>query len=336
MMYVGIDLHRRRSHIVALEEDGSERLSRRIGNDPAAFLGLLGELEGEVEVALEAAYGWEWLADLLDEAGVGLHLAHPLGTKAIAAARVKTDAVDAATLAHLLRCELLPEAYVAPRELRDLRELLRHRIAITQLRTALKNRVHALLARHGVPVRRSDLFGRGGRAFLAGLPLREPQRRRIESLLVLIDAIDGEVAQAAAEIELLARADPRVEVLTQLPGIGRYTALLVIAEVGEVGRFPGPRQLCSYAGLAPRVRSSDAKTRLGHISRQGSPHLRWALVEAAQHAARAKGPLRASFEQIARRRGTKVAKVALARKLLTLCYFGLRDGEIRCLAQGQR
>src|SRR6266545_7093614 len=101
-MYVGIDLHRRRSHVVALEADGRERLSRRIGNDPAVFLGLLDELEGEVVVALEATYGWEWLADLLEEAGVELHLAHPLGTKAIAAARVKTDAVDAATLAHLL------------------------------------------------------------------------------------------------------------------------------------------------------------------------------------------------------------------------------------------
>jgi transposase len=336
MMYVGIDLHRKRSHVVALDEDGRERLSRRIGNDPGVFLDLLGGLEGELEVALEAAYGWEWLADLLEEAGVGLHLAHPLGTKAIAAARVKTDAVDAATLAHLLRCDLLPEAYVAPRELRDLRELLRQRIALTQLRSALKNRVHALLARHGIRVQRSDLFGRGGRAFLAGLPLRAPQRRRLASLLALIDAFEQELAGAASEIERLARTDPRVDVLTQLPGIGRYTALLVIAEVGDVGRFPGPRQLCSYAGLAPVVRSSDAKTRLGHISRQGSPHLRWALVEAAQHASRANWPLRASFEQIARRRGRKVAKVALARKLLTLCYYGLRDGEIRCLAQGRR
>jgi transposase len=336
MMYVGIDLHRRRSHVVALDDVGRERLSRRIGNDPATFLGLLGELEGELEVALEAAYGWEWLADLLEGAGIRLHLAHPLGTKAIAAARVKTDAVDAATLAHLLRADLLPEAYVAPRELRDLRELLRQRVALTQLRTALKNRVHALLARHGVRVHRSDLFGKGGRAFLAGLPLREPQRRRLESLLSLIDAFERELAAAAAEIDELASADPRVDVLTQLPGIGRYTALLVIAEVGDVSRFPGPRQLCSYAGLVPLVRSSDAKTRLGHISRQGSPQLRWALVEAAQHAARANWPLRTSFEQIAHRRGRRVAKIALARKLLTLCYYGLRDGEIRCLAPRRR
>src|SRR5215216_8013347 len=118
-------------------------------NDPDTFVALLSELDGESKIALEATYGWEWLAELLEDHGYELHLAHPLRTKAIASARVKTDAVDARTLAHLLRADLLPEAYVAPRELRDLRDLLRQRVALTQMRTALKNRVHALLARHG-------------------------------------------------------------------------------------------------------------------------------------------------------------------------------------------
>jgi len=150
MNSVGIDLHRKRSPVAVLSDDGTQLLSRRIDNDPAVFLALLGEIDGEPKVALEATYGWEWLAELLEEAGYELHLAHPLRTRAIAAARVKTDAVDARTLAHLLRADLLPEAYVAPRELRDLRDLLRHRVALTQLRSALKNRVHALLAKHGV------------------------------------------------------------------------------------------------------------------------------------------------------------------------------------------
>jgi transposase len=121
MVYVGIDLHRKRSHIAAVDEQGRQLLSRRIGNDPETFLELLHELGDDARVALEATYGWEWLADLLEQAGYELHLAHPLRTKAIAAARVKTDAVDARTLAHLLRTDLLPEAYIAPRELRDLR-----------------------------------------------------------------------------------------------------------------------------------------------------------------------------------------------------------------------
>jgi transposase len=120
-----------------------------VSNDPEALRAVFAELGGEAQVALEAAFGWEWLADLLEGEGIEFHLAHPRNTKAIAAARVKTDAVDARMLAHLLRADLLPEAYVAPRELRELRELLRHHIGLTRLRTALKNRVHGLLARQG-------------------------------------------------------------------------------------------------------------------------------------------------------------------------------------------
>jgi len=120
-------------------------------------------------------------------------------------------------------------------------------------------------------------------------------------------------------------------VLCQIRGVGRYTAMLIIAEVGEISRLRDARHLCAWAGLTPTVRSSDGKARLGHISRQGSPALRWALTEAAQHIPTGGGPLRAMFERIAKRRGRKIAKVAIARQILTLCYYGLRDGEIRCL-----
>jgi transposase len=331
MIYVGIDLHRKRSQIAALDEQGTELLSRRVANDPEALRVILAELGSELQVALEATYGWEWLADLLEGQGHVLHLSHPLRTKAIAAARVKTDAVDARTLAHLLRADLLPEAYVAPRELRDLRDLLRHRVVLTRMRSALKNRVHALLARQGIQNEHADLFGQGGRRFLDQVQLREPIRQRLDSLLGLIGDFDREIELAKREIDTLARRDPRVDVLTQLRGIGPYTAMLLIAEVGEIERFRSARHLCAWAGLTPTVRSSDGRARLGHISRQGSPHIRWALVEAAQKAATGGGPLRSAFERIAKRRGRKIAKVAIARRMLTLCYYGLRDGEIRCL-----
>jgi transposase len=336
MNSVGIDLHRKRSHVAAVAQDGGELLSRRVPNDPELLLSLLAEIDGESKIALEATYGWEWLAELLEDAGYELHLAHPLRTRAIAAARVKTDAVDARTLAQLLRSDLLPEAYVAPRELRDLRELLRHRIALTQMRSALKNRVHALIAKHGIQRQHSDLFGKGGREFLAALELRDPPRRRLESLMSLICDFDREIAATTVEIDARAKQDDRVDVLCQIRGIGRYTAMLVIAEIGEISRFPTARKLCAWAGLTPTVRSSDGKARLGHISRQGSRPLRWALVESAQKSATGGGPLRESFERIAKRRGRKIAKVAIARKLLTLCYYGLRDGEIRCLERARR
>jgi transposase len=290
MVYVGIDLHRKRSHVAALDETGAQLLSRRIVNDPQTFLALL-EGVGECRIALEATYGWEWLADVLQDAGYELHLAHPMRTKAIASARVKTDAVDARTLAHLLRADLLPEAYIAPRELRDLRDLLRHRVALTRMRSALKHRVSAILAKHGIQRPYSDLFGPGGTQFLTELELRDGPRRRLDSHLALIADFTREIDATSREIDARAKEDPYVEVLCQIRGVGRYIAMLVIAEVGDVTRFATARRLCSWAGLTPTVRSSDGKARLGHVSSQGSRALRWALVEAAQHAGTGGGPL---------------------------------------------
>lgn len=158
----------------------------------------------------------------------------------------------------------------------------------------------------------------------------------MDSLIALIDDFDREITDTTREIEQRAREDDRVDVLTQIRGVGRYTALLIIAEIGDIERFPTARHLSSWAGLAPTVRSSDGKARIGHISRQGSPALRWALVEAAQKITTGSGPLRDKFERIAKRRGRKIAKVAIAREILTLSYYGLRDGEIRCLARRSR
>jgi transposase len=254
---------------------------------------------------------------VLQDAGYELHLAHPLRTKAIASARVKTDAVDARTLAHLLRCDLLPEAYIAPGEVRDLRDLLRHRVALTRMRSAPWNRVGAILAKQGIQRPYRDLFAPAGTRFLAELELPEQPRRRLDSLLALIDDFTREIDHTTQEIEQRANEDPYLEVLCQIRGAGRYIAMLVIAEVGDITRVHTARQLCAWAGMTPTVRSPDNRIRLGHISHQGSPALRWALVEAAQHAARGGGPLRQSYERTAKRRGKQVANVAVARKILS-------------------
>jgi transposase len=187
---------------------------------------------------------------------------------------VKTDAVDARTLAHLLRADLLPEAYIAPRELRDLRDLLRHRVALTRMRSALKQRVGAILAKHGIARPYSDLFGPGGSRFLAELELREGPRRRLDSLLSLIAAFDHEIETTTEEIEQRASEDAYVEVLCQIRGVGRYIAMLVIAEVGDISRFPSAGHLCAWAGLTPTVRSSDGKG--GSATSPGKAHRRCA------------------------------------------------------------
>jgi transposase len=216
--------------------------------------------------------------------------------------------------------------------LRDLRELLRHRAVLTGMRSAVKKPRARAAGPPGHPApEHSDLFGKAGREFLASVELPEGSRRRLERLMSLIGDFDREITATTREIDARAKTAERVKVLCTIRGVGRYTAMLIIAEVGDVKRFPTARHLCAWAGLTPSVRSSDGKARLGHLSPQGSPALRWARTEAAQKIPTGAGPLRATFDRIAKRRGRNVARFAVAHQILTLCYYALRDGEIRCL-----
>jgi transposase len=325
MVYVGVDLHRKRSHVVALDPAGQVMLSRRIGNAPAEFWRIFGELAPEpIEVVFEATYGWSWFADLLADAGIAAHMAHPLATKAISAARAKNDAVDAKTLAHLLRTNLLPEAWIAPPAAREARRLVRTRAGLVRMRSRIQSQLHALLADLGVIPELTTLFGPAGRRWLAELPMAASARGRLEAGLRLIDAITVEVGRADAELRAQFAGDPCIRRLLPIPGIGLVTAATVVAEVWDIQRFGSPARLCSWAGLTPGERTSDAHTRRGH-TRQAR------LSVAALDAGRGRHPavrdpqLGRFTGQIAQRRGSKIARIALARRLLTLCYDALRD-----------
>ena len=160
MVYIGIDLHRKRSQVAALDDQGELLFNRRVPTRPAELFEVLASTgEAPVEVVFEATFVWGWLADLVADAGIPTHMAHPLATKAISSGRVKNDSVDAKTLAHLLRTNLLPEAWLAPPPAREARRLVRMRAALVRIRARLKNQVHAMLAEHGVAVEMSDLFG---------------------------------------------------------------------------------------------------------------------------------------------------------------------------------
>lgn len=324
MVYLGVDLHRNRSSLVGLDEAGSVVLKRSIPSEPEAFRGVFGELgPGPIEVAFEATYGWGWFADLLTDAGVTAHMVHPLATKAIATARVKNDTVDARTLADLLRTHFLAEAWMAPLEVREARRLVRTRTALVRIRSRLKSQVHALLADHGVRLNVSDAFGREGRRLLAALTLPPVSEHRLAAHLRLIDTLAAEIALADREIRDHFRGDDRIRRLTPIPGIGFLAAATITAEIWDVGRFGSPEQLTSWAGLTPTERSSADHVRRGHISKQGSRMLRWIMVEAA---VRVHDPeLRRFVAPIGRRRGDKIARVALARRLLSLVFYALRD-----------
>ena len=325
MVYIGIDLHRKRSQVAALDEKGQLLFNRRVPTRPDELLEVLAEAgDAPVEVAFEATFGWGWLADLLAEVGIPTHMAHPLATKAISSARVKNDAVDAKTLAHLLRTNLLPEAWLAPPPAREARRLVRMRAALVRIRGRLKNQVHAVLAEHGVEVNVTDLFGSSGRRLLAELRLPAISQQRLEACLRLIDQLSAEVEFADQQVKALFVGDRRAERLMPIPGIGNTVAATIVAEVWDVSRFRSPDQLCSWAGLTPGERSSADNVRRGHISKQGSRWLRWVMVEAATHALR-DPELRRVFLAVASRRGVKIARVAIARRLLTLAFYALRS-----------
>jgi transposase len=317
-VYVGIDVHRKRSQVAVVTEEGKVALNRNVVNGSEPFLRLIGDLPAGTPVAFEAAFGWGWLAELLEDYGFEPHLVHPLRCKAIASARLKNDKVDAAILAQLLRADLLPEAWIAPPATRQLRALLRHRARLVRLRTQLRNRIHAVAAGHGYD-RGGSYWAGPGRAWLAELDLPPASREIVTGCLAVIDGLAPMPDRPGHELHRHAKAGPRVKVLTALPGVGEFTALVMLAEIGDITRFPTARKLAAWAGLTPAVRGSDLKVRHGHISKQGSAWLRWVLTEAAQKARRSPD-FAASYTAIARRRGKNIATTAIARKLLTRAW----------------
>jgi transposase len=324
-VYVGIDVHRKRSQVAVVDQAGAVQVNRNVPNGVVPVLGVIGELPVGTPVAFEAAFGWGWLVELLEDYGYVPHLVHPLRCKAIASARLKNDKVDAAILAQLLRADLLPEAWIAPPAVRQLRALLRHRCQLVRLRTLLRNRIHAVLADHGLD-RPAGCWSGPGRAWLAELSLPPASRRVVDDDLALIDALADPIARLDAQIGEQAKKDPRVKVLTALPGVGELTALVILAEVGDFTRFANARKLAAWAGLTPTVRGSDLVIRHGHISKQGSAWLRWILCEAAQTAKRSP-EFASTYQAITRRRGKKIATTAVARKLLCRAYHLLADAE---------
>jgi transposase len=325
-VYVGIDVHRKRSQVAVVTEDGKVQLNRNVVNGAQPILKLIGGLPAGTPVAFEAAYGWGWLVELLEDYGFDPHMVHPLQCKAIASARLKNDKVDAAILAQLLRADLLPEAWIAPPAVRQLRALLRHRASLVRLCTQLRNRIHAVAADHGYD-RTASYWTGPGRGWLAELPLPAVSRQIVDDCLAFTDTLTPVIERLDAEVRRRAREDPRARVLTTLPGVGQFTALVLVAEIGDITRFPSARKLASWAGLTPTVRGSDRTVRHGHISKQGSAWLRWVLNQAAQTAKRSP-EFSATYATIARRRGKKIATTAISRKLLTRAYHLLAAADV--------
>ncbi len=332
--YVGVDLHLHRSVICRIDERGRQLDVVQIDNDPKALVKAVRPAGRGAPVAVEATYGWYWAVQALQAAKLEVHLAHPYGMKAMRKRkRVKTDARDAYELANLLRLGSLPEGYIAPTELRELRELVRHRRQLTKTATSVKAQIRALLAKHGVRLPASCLESQAGQDQLDAVVLPECAASRLESRRRLMMMLDNEIDALDVELDRRLKAHDGYRNLLKVKGIGPVLAAIFVAEIGDVTRFGTAEQLACWAGITPRHYESDRTVRRGHISKEGCALVRWAAVEAVQRQCE---PVVAKVrEDILARRGREarnVAKVAAGRKMLEVVFYVLRDGQARCLS----
>jgi len=272
-----------------------------------------------------------WAVDVLQEIGAHVHLVHPSGLN-WEERRVKNDYRDCRELLDRMHLGKLPESWISPPDVRELRELVRYRGKLVAQRTSAKAQVKAVLAKHGLHPPVDDLWGPGGTRYLDDLELADAYAMKIASLRHLVEVFDREVALAETETRHRLADHDGYRAIQIISGVGPVLAAIFVAEIGDIGRFAGPEHLCSWAGLTPKHRESDAKVWRGRITKKGSSMVRWAAVEAISKI-RGGPKIQADYHRIAERRGKHIARVAAARKLLTLVYYGLRDGEIRCLAQ---
>ena len=280
----------------------------------------------ELEVALEATTGWRFVVEELRAIGAGVHLAEPAETAARRGnkKRAKSDRADARHLRELLMIERLPESWIPPDHLLDLRARVRLRHTLSDQRGEWQQRIQAVLYHHGCPQRRA-LMTTEGRRWLAEQALPATAREQITVAVAMVDALDVQLAPLNRELRAYARRQPGCRALMGHYGIGELTAVTILAELGDCRRFSSSRHAVRYSGLDITVHQSDQRRAPGHLSRQGPPALRWALFEAAQVARRTGSPDRDYYQQAAERLGSNRACLAIARKLLKRSYHTLRE-----------
>jgi transposase len=321
MLYVGLDVCRKRIDFHAVDGEGGllERGAVACDRDGLARLVyVLGGHGREVVAVVESMNGARFVHDQLELAGWEVEIADAQRVKGLAPLACKTDRIDAWVLAELARRDLVPALWLPDPAVRGERERARFRLHLVRQRTALKNRVHAILIAHGHPCPASDLFGNRGRALLARLEIPQPWQGTLQAGLGLIDELEREIVAIERQLRQLGGEHRYVPLLTSIPGVAWVLGYTIAAEIGDIHRFRSPRKLAGYTGLCPRVQQSGERDRRGPLTKHGPRYLRWALIEAAHHAGR-----HPAYQDLYGRkkaqhpgpRGSKIAAICVARKL---------------------
>jgi transposase len=333
MLYAGLDLSRKRLDVHILDEDGQTVDVTAVRPDGDALRTLVTHVHRhgqEVTAAIESMTGARFVHDQLELAGWDVAIGDAAKVKGIAPLAAKTDKIDARVLAELARRDLVPEIWLPTPDVRAERERARFRLHLVRHRTGLKNRIHATLITFGHPVLMADLFGVEGRKLLARLDVPEPWNSSLMTSLAMVDDLDERIDACAKELRTLGADHPYIPLLLTVPGVGHVLAYTIASEIGDIGRFASPKKLTGYTGLCPRVYQSGDRDIRGPLAKNGPKFLRWALIEAATHAAR-DARYRERYERnkkrLGRQRGAKVARVDIARKLAEAIWHVLTKNE---------
>jgi transposase len=328
-----MDLSRKRLDVHVLDADGATVEVTAVRPDADALGTLAQRLarHGEpISAVVESMNGARFVHDTLEQAGWDVEVADAMKVKGLAPLAAKTDRIDARVLAELARRDLVPAIWLPDPDVRGERERARFRLHLVRQRTALKNRIHATLITFGHPVPVADLFGKGGRELLGRLAIPEPWATTLGTSLELIDGLDRRIGACESDLRRLGADHPDVELLVTVPGIAWVLGYTIASEIGDIGRFASPKKLVGYTGLCPFVRQSGERDDRGPLAKNGPTYLRWALMEAAIHAARHPA-YRARYERTKRRlgrgRGAKVARVEVARAVTTAIWHMLTKRE---------
>ena len=313
--YIGVDLHKAFFQVCAVNWLGERMWEQRWPTTDTGIAGLLARCGPESRLAVEASSPtWAFVDRIVDHVGA-VQVVDSRKTRLKAGYAAKTDRLDAQRLADALRRDSIVGIYYPPPAIRDVRELCRYRCHLARLQASLKQRIHAVLLRHGVTVPMRSLFGTRGTAWLETLVLPGWGGAGLRGLRHVLTDVRGQLVPVLTTIRALAATDPIARVLDQRPGFGPVFSLTLRAEIGTITRFPDGPHLASYAGLVPRVERSGGRQWSGRITKAGSPWMRWALIEAAIHQFRRQDDFGRWARQLAVRKGILKARVAVARAL---------------------
>lgn len=326
MNFIGMDIHKQFTVAVAKDRDGNKLSEEKFDNSKENFRAYLNKFPRETtKILMESTCVWEYIFELIEELGYSAKLSNPVKTKAIACARIKTDSVDASTLADLLRANLVAESYIPPKHIRQLREITRERTTFVKQTTQLKNKIHAILIKRGIKLPYATLCKSSLEWLLDKVELEDVLRHYIS----LLEYHEQELGFIEDKIKNISYETKDAKLLMTIPGIGSIRAVEIIAEVGEIGRFESAGKLCSYAGLVPSVKQSGSTLRFGRLIKQSSKTLKSCLIEASWCAVRTKeeNQLKIFYKKLCKKKSKQKAICATARKMCCVVHAMLRKQE---------